>query len=114
MSCFGGGGGAPQEDPTVVRQRKQHSQEIDQDLQRYKREFESTHRLLLLGEETSNECHTQTYAHTYIHTYIHGMYVPTYVCVCDCRSVNMSEAISCVCPKWNVLLASVNCYVWGG
>ena len=78
MSCFGGGGGAPQEDPTVVRQRKQHSQEIDQDLQRYKREFESTHRLLLLGEETSNESHTQTYAHTYIHTYIHG-YVCTYI-----------------------------------
>ena len=81
MSCFGGGGGAPQEDPTVVRQRKQHSQEIDQDLQRYKREFESTHRLLLLGEETSNECHTQTYAHTYIHTYMVCMYLHTCVCV---------------------------------
>lgn len=50
MSCFGGGGGAPEEDPTESRRQKQHSQEIDQDLQRYKREFESTHRLLLLGQ----------------------------------------------------------------
>ena len=89
MSCFGGGGGAPQEDPTVVRQRKQHSQEIDQDLQRYKREFESTHRLLLLGEETSNECHTQTYAHTYIHTYMVCMYLHT----CECVIVILSTCL---------------------
>lgn len=54
----------------MTRQRKQHSQEIDQDLQRYKREFESTHRLLLLGEETSDAFHTQTYVCTYVCTYI--------------------------------------------
>lgn len=55
MSCFGGGGGAPEEDPTVTRQRKQHSQEIDQEIQRFKREFESTHRLLLLGAGESGK-----------------------------------------------------------
>ena len=103
MSCFGGGGGAPEEDPTVTRQRKQHSQEIDQEIHRFKKEFESTHRLLLLGEETFDASHTQTYAHTYIHTYIYRRYVCMYVhtCLCDCQSVNMSvaEAKSCVCPK---------------
>ena len=88
MSCFGGGGGAPEEDPTESRRKKQHSQEIDQDLQRYKREFESTHRLLLLGEEEGRSA--ASYAHILnLHTYVR-----TYVCpaTCDCDSVHVFVA----------------------